>query len=72
LTALIKRAKKAERLFTIVVIVIWAIAFGIYFVNKPDPSLLGLSTAYVYSLLWWVVAILAFIAYAVYDLSKGG
>lgn len=70
--ALIKRAKKAERLFTIVVIVIWAIAFGIYFVNKPDPSLLGLSTAYVYSLLWWVVAILAFIAYAVYDLSKGG
>ena len=64
--------KKAERLFTIVVIVIWAIAFGIYFVNKPDPSLLGLSTAYVYSLLWWVVAILAFIAYAIYDLSKGG
>jgi hypothetical protein len=72
LTALTKPAKKAERLFTIVVIVIWAIAFGIYFVNKPDPSLLGLSTAYAYSLLWWVVAILAFIAYAVYDLSKGG
>jgi hypothetical protein len=72
LTALIKPAKKAERLFTIAVIVIWAIAFGIYFVNKPDPSLLGLSTAYAYSLLWWVVAILAFIAYAIYDLSKGG
>jgi hypothetical protein len=71
LTALIKPAKKAERLFTIVVIVIWAIAFGIYFVNKPDPSLLGLSTAYAYSLLWWVAAILAFIAYTVYDLSKG-
>jgi hypothetical protein len=72
LTALTKPAKKAERLFTIAVIVIWAIAFGIYFVNKPDPSLLGLSTAYAYSLLWWVVAILAFIAYAIYDLSKGG
>lgn len=72
MTALIKPAKKAERLFTIAVIVIWAIAFGIYFVNKPDPSLLGLSTAYAYSLLWWVVAILAFIAYAIYDLSKGG
>lgn len=72
MTALTKPAKKAERLFTIAVIVIWAIAFGIYFVNKPDPSLLGLSTAYAYSLLWWVVAILAFIAYAIYDLSKGG
>lgn len=72
MTALIKPAKKAERLFTIAVIVIWAIAFGIYFVNKPDPSLLGLSTAYAYSLLWWVAAILAFIAYAIYDLSKGG
>jgi len=67
-----KRTKKAESLFAITVIVIWAIAFGVYLINKPDPSLLGFSSAFAYSLLWWIVALLIFIIYTIYDMTRGG
>jgi hypothetical protein len=63
---------KAEAYSVAAVVVIWALAFGVYLVNRPDPSILGLSSAYAYSLLWWVVALVAFAVYAAYDLSRGG
>jgi len=66
------RRSKAESLFVIAVIAIWATAFGVYLTNRPDPSILGLSSAYAYSLLWWLVAIVAFTVYTIYDLSRGG
>jgi len=64
--------RKVEALFVIAVVLIWALAFGVYLVNRPDPSILGLSNAYAYSLLWWVVAVVAFTVYTIYDLSRGG
>ena len=70
--ASVKPTGRAEALFVTAVVVIWAIAFGVYFVNRPDPSIMGLSSAYAYSLLWWVVAIVAFVIYTIYDLSRGG
>ncbi len=66
----VKPTGRAEALFVTAVVVIWAIAFGVYFVNRPDPSIMGLSSAYAYSLLWWVVAIVAFVIYTIYDLSR--
>jgi len=68
--ASVKPTGRAEALFVTAVVVIWAIAFGVYFVNRPDPSIMGLSSAYAYSLLWWVVAIVAFVIYTIYDLSR--
>jgi len=66
------KRSKAEALFVVAVVVIWALAFGVYLVNRADPSILGLSSAYAYSLLWWLVAIVAFTVYTIYDLSRGG
>jgi hypothetical protein len=63
---------KAEAYFVVAVLAIWALAFGVYLINRPDPSILGLSSAYAYSLLWWVVALVAFAVYTAYDLSRGG
>jgi len=63
---------KAEAYFVAAVVVIWALAFGVYLINRPDSSLLGLSSAYAYSLLWWVVALVAFAVYTAYDLGRGG
>ena len=62
---------KAEAYSVAAVVVIWALAFGVCLVNTPNPSILGLSSAYAYSLLWWVVALVAFAVYAAYDLSRG-
>jgi hypothetical protein len=62
---------KAEAYFVAAVVVIWALAFGVYLINRPDPSILGLSSAYSYSLLWWIVALVAFAVYTAYDLSRG-
>jgi hypothetical protein len=70
-TATSKPRGKHESLFVAIVILLWAAAFGVYFVNSPAPSLWGLSSAYAYSLVWWIVALLAFIAYAAYDLMGG-
>ncbi|MEM0244823.1 MAG: hypothetical protein QXZ48_00835 [Zestosphaera sp.] len=42
-------------------------------VNSADPTpLAGFSTTYTYSLMWWIIAILMFVGYAVYDLKRGG
>lgn len=63
--------KLRELLFTLVVIVVWAAAFGVYLVNKPDASLWGLSSAYAYSLLWWLVAVAVLIVYTIVDIRGG-
>ncbi|MEM0065395.1 MAG: hypothetical protein QXZ22_00555 [Sulfolobales archaeon] len=63
--------KSRDFLFTLVVIIVWATAFGVYLVNRPDASLWGLSSAYTYSLLWWLVAIAVIVLYAVIDIRGG-
>ncbi len=68
----VKLSRKTEALFVIAVLIIWGLAFGVYLVNRPDPSVLGLSSAYAYSLVWWVVAIVVLTVYTIYDLSRGG
>lgn len=60
-----------ENVFVLAVIIVWAAAFGVFLVNSPSPSILGLSSAYAYSLMWWIVAILVLIIYAIYDLRGG-
>ncbi|MEM2005738.1 MAG: hypothetical protein QW705_04905 [Zestosphaera sp.] len=67
------RAGSSESLFVVLVLVVWALAFGVFLVNSADPTpLAGLSTTYTYSILWWVAALLIFIGYAAYDLKRGG
>lgn len=63
--------KTRETAFTLLVIIVWAAAFGVYLVNKADASLWGLSTAYTYSLIWWLTAIVLFIVYSAIDLRGG-
>lgn len=63
--------KTRETAFALLVIIVWAAAFGVYMVNKADPSLWGLSTAYTYSLIWWLVAVVLFIIYSAIDLRGG-
>ncbi|MEM4831416.1 MAG: hypothetical protein QW740_03165 [Sulfolobales archaeon] len=64
--------RSRDLLFTLIVIVVWAAAFGVYLVNRPDASLWGLSSAYAYSLLWWLVAIAVIVLYAVIDMRMVG
>jgi len=67
------KARSKESLFVVLVLIIWALAFGVFLVNSPNPTpLAGLSTTYTYSLLWWIVALLIFIGYAIYDVRRGG
>lgn len=67
------RAKSGESLFVVLVLVVWALAFGVFLVNSADPTpLAGLSTTYTYSILWWILALLLFVGYALYDLGRGG
>lgn len=67
------RTKLGESFFAVLVLVVWALAFGVYLVNSANPTpLAGLSTTYAYSILWWVVALLLFVSYAAYDLRRGG
>ncbi|MEM2006042.1 MAG: hypothetical protein QW154_00160 [Sulfolobales archaeon] len=63
--------KSRDLLYTLVVVVVWAAAFGVYLVNRPDASLWGLSAAYTYSLVWWIVAIAVLVVYALIDLRGG-
>ena len=67
------KARSKESLFVVLVLIIWALAFGVFLVNSANPTpLAGLSTTYTYSLLWWIVALLIFIGYAIYDVRRGG
>ncbi|MCX8209219.1 MAG: hypothetical protein N3G79_06230 [Sulfolobales archaeon] len=66
------KSSRREFLFIVIVVVVWTAAFGVYFVNSPSPSLWSLSSAYAYSLMWWLIAMLVFIAYTIYDLARGG
>ncbi len=67
------KARPKESLFVVLVLIIWALAFGVFLVNSPNPTPLArLSTTYTYSLLWWIVALLIFIGYAIYDVRRGG
>jgi len=63
--------KSRDLLYTLVVVIVWAAAFGVYLVNRPDASLWGLSAAYAYSLLWWLVAIAVIVLYAMIDIRGG-
>lgn len=63
--------KSREQLFVLLVIIVWAAAFGVYLVNSADASLWGLSRAYAFSLLWWLVAVVVLVAYAVVDVRGG-
>ncbi|MCX8185425.1 MAG: hypothetical protein RMI56_03060 [Sulfolobales archaeon] len=71
-SAATSKSGRRELLFIAIVVVVWTAAFGVYFVNSPSPSLWSLSSAYAYSLMWWLVATLVFIAYTIYDLAGGG
>ncbi|MCC6032529.1 MAG: hypothetical protein LM561_00400 [Desulfurococcaceae archaeon] len=67
------KARSKESLFVVLVLIIWALAFGVFLVNSANPTpLAGLSTTYTYSLLWWIAALLIFIGYAIYDVRRGG
>lgn len=61
------RRKPKESAFVGLVVAVWALAFGVYLFNKPDPSLWGLSSAYTYSLLWWIFAMIVFLTYFAID-----
>ncbi|MGC8975887.1 MAG: hypothetical protein ACP5KB_06810 [Thermoprotei archaeon] len=67
------KTRSSEAFFTLLVLVVWALAFGVFLVNSADPTPLArLSSTYTYSLLWWVIALLIFVGYAAYDLRRGG
>lgn len=67
------KPKSSEAFFVVLVLVVWALAFGVFLVNSASPTpLAGLSTTYTYSLLWWIIAILIFVSYAIYDLRRAG
>jgi len=62
-----------ERTLVIIMLILYALAFGVYLVNTASPTpLAGLSPVYVYSIVWWVITLSVFIGYAVYDLRRGG
>jgi len=55
----------------ILVIVLWILPFAVYLFNTPEPSILRMSKPFVYSVVWWIVALGIFVLWGYYDL-KGG
>ncbi|MBO8174436.1 MAG: hypothetical protein H0Z18_04180 [Thermococcus sp.] len=60
-----------DRNLAILTIVLWIFPFAVYLFNTPEPSILGMSKPFAYSVIWWIIALGMFILWGYYDLRGG-
>ncbi|NJE25062.1 hypothetical protein E3E22_00140 [Thermococcus sp. MV5] len=60
-----------DRNLAILTVVLWILPFAVYLFNTSTPTVLHMSRPFAYSVIWWLVVLLLFVAWAYHDLGGG-
>ncbi len=60
-----------DRNLAILTVILWIFPFLVYLFNTPEPSILNMSKPFAYSVIWWIIVLILFTIWAIFDLRGG-